>query len=114
MDLRKYIQAPRHVMEAIAGDGIGTTRMVQTYLRYSSEKLRITGIAPTEEEMQRAANQLKDLPRLVLLLMVFLMPVPGMVGLFVLSAIMLERFWGDKIRVIPTRYRSILLSKRKP
>ncbi|MBL7810483.1 MAG: hypothetical protein JNN28_21845 [Saprospiraceae bacterium] len=114
MDLRKFIQAPKHVFEAIAGDGIGTTQMVHTYLRYGGEKLRIKGMATTEEEMQRAANQLKDLPRLLLLLLVFLMPVPGFVGLYVFMAILLERYLGDKIRVIPTRYRAILLSKQKP
>ena len=113
MDLRKYSQAPKLIFEAIACDDIGTTQMVHTYIRYGGEILRIKGMAPTEEEMQRAENQLKDLPRLVLLLLVLLMPVPGMVGLYVFLAIMLERSWGNKISLIPTRYRSILLSKWK-
>jgi hypothetical protein len=98
-------------MEAIAGDGIGTTQMVHTYLRYGSGKFRITNISPTEEEMQSAATQLKDLPRLLLLLVVFLMPVPGFVGLYVFLAILTERYLGNKIRVIPTRFRPLLTTK---
>jgi hypothetical protein len=113
MDLRKYAQAPKLIFEAIAGDGLGTTQMVHTYIRYGGRKLRIKGVAPTDEEMQRASNQLKDLPRLLVLLMVFLMPVPGFVGLYMFMALLLERYWGNKISVIPMRYRSILLSTRK-
>lgn len=111
MDLRKFSQAPKHIFEAIAGDSIGTTRMVHTYLRYGSGKLRITDESPSEEEMRRATTQLKDLPRLMVLVVVFLMPVPGFVGLYVFLAILTERYLGDRIRVIPTRFRSLLLNK---
>jgi hypothetical protein len=111
MALRNFFQAPRHIFEAIAGDSIGTTRMVYTYLKYGGGKLRITDVVPGEEEMQRAANQLKDLPRLVLLLLVFLMPVPGFVGLYVFMAILTERHLGNKISLIPTRFRPLLLTK---
>ncbi|MFN0175287.1 MAG: hypothetical protein ACKVU0_11610 [Saprospiraceae bacterium] len=115
MNFREITQLPRQFLWAIVMEGVGTTRMVHIYARQGSGKLRITPahLHPTPEELELADEQLKDIPRSLLFLLVFLIPVPGFVGGYTLVAISLEKRFGYKVKLIPSRFRSLLKPKKK-
>ena len=89
--------------------------MVYIYARYGSGKLKLTPTHrhPTREELQVAGEQLKDIPRSLLFLFIFLIPLPGMVGGYALIAIIIERWLGNKIKLLPTRFRHLLVPEKE-
>lgn len=111
MKFRKIIQVTRQFLWAILMEGVGTTRMMHVYARHGSGKLKLTPAhwRPTEEELQVAGEQLKDIPRSLLFIAVFFIPLPGFVGGYALLAIMIERWLGNKIKLLPTRFRPLLV-----
>ncbi len=115
MKFYKITQLPRQFLWAIAMEGVGTTRMLHVYARHVTGKLRLTPVHrhPTQEELHVAREQLKDIPRSLVFLVVFLIPVPGFVGGYAIAAIAAERWMGHKIKLIPTRFRHLLRPKEK-
>ncbi len=107
---------PRQLLWAIVMEGVGTTRMVQTYALHGSGKLKLTPthLHPSEAELQVAGEQLKDVPRSLLFLVVFFIPVPGFIGGYTLMAISMEKKFGDKVKLLPTRFRPILNPEPEP
>lgn len=105
---------PRQFLWAIVMEGVGTTRMVHIYARLGTGKLKLTPIhrRPTREELYVAGEQLKDIPRSLIFIVVFLIPLPGMVGGYVLISIMVERWLGNKIKLLPTRFRQLLVPEK--
>ncbi len=114
MKLLALAQLPRQLLWAVVMEGVGTTKMVHTYARQGTGKLRLSPVHrhPTPEELQIAGEQLKDIPRSLLFLLVFLIPVPGFVGGYTLAAISLEKKFGDRIKLIPSRFRHLLNPKK--
>ncbi|MBC7774070.1 MAG: hypothetical protein H7246_01425 [Phycisphaerae bacterium] len=115
MKFLKIIQLPRQLLWAVVMEGVGTTRMVHVYARHGSGKLRLTPLHrhPTPAELHVAGEQLKDIPRSLLFLAVFLIPVPGFIGGYALAAISLEKKYGNKIKLLPSRFRHLLSPEKK-
>ncbi|MDO8367570.1 MAG: hypothetical protein Q7T20_12285 [Saprospiraceae bacterium] len=113
MKFREMTRLPRQLMWAIAMEGVGTSRMITVYARHGTRNLNLRPPhrQPTAEELHVAGEQLRDIPRSLLFLAVFLIPVPGFVGGYTLAAIATERWMGNKIQVLPTRFRHILKPK---
>ncbi len=113
MKLQKLTRLPGQLLWAIVMEGVGTTRMAHVYARYGTGKLNLTPVRlhPSPEELQEAGNQLKDIPRSLLFLAFFLVPVPGFVGGYALAAIAVERWAGNRIQVLPSRFRHLLAPK---
>lgn len=105
---------PRKLLWACVMEGVGTTRMIHIYTRYASGKLNLSPQhrRPTREELYVAGEQLKDIPRSLIFIVVFLIPLPGMVGGYVLISIMVERWLGNKIKLLPTRFRQLLVPEK--
>ena len=114
MKFQKMTQLPRQLLWAIVMEGVGTTRMIHTYARHGSGKLKLTPahLHPTPEELLEAGEQLKDIPRSLLFLVVFLIPVPGFVGGYTIVAISMEKRFGGKVKLLPTRFRHLLAPKK--
>lgn len=110
MKLRALSRLPGQLLWAIVMEGVGASKMVHTYARHGRGMLKLGTLEqqPTPEELQIAGEQLKDIPRSLLFLVVFLIPVPGFIGGYTLVAISVERKFGDKIKLIPTRFRPLL------
>ena len=109
-------ELPRQFLWAIVKEGVGTSRMVQTYARHGSGKLHLTPAHnnPTPEELQIAGEQLKEVPKSLVFIVVALIPIPGFVGGYALMAIAAERWSGDKVKLLPARFRSLLVPEEKP
>lgn len=108
MELQKIKRLPRQLLSAIAVEGVETGRMVHVYARHGRGKLHLSPPQhqPSTEELHMASEQLKDIPRSLIFLLMFLVPIPGFVGGYALIAIALERSFGDKIKLLPTRFRT--------
>lgn len=115
MKFREITRLPRQFLWAIAMEGVGTTRMIHVYARHVTRNLNLRSPQqnPSSEELQVAGEQLKDIPRSLLFLVVFLIPVPGFVGGYTLAAISMEKWSGDKIKLIPSRFRKLLIQEKK-
>jgi hypothetical protein len=95
---------------ALIMEGADTRRMLEVFGRQGTGKLRLipTDRQPTQEELDEALKQLKDMPRLLPFVVVVLIPVPGVSAGYALAAITLERWLGDRFRVLPNRFKVIL------
>lgn len=100
---------PRQLLLAMMMEGVGTTQMMHTYARQGTGKLNLIPAHrnPTREELNTASEQLKEIPRYLLFLVFFLIPVPGFVGGYALVAISIEKKFGAKVKLLPTRLRPL-------
>lgn len=101
---------PRKMLWAMVMEGVETTRMVKTFAKQGSGKLRLipSHKNPTEEELQQAVEQLKDIPRFLPFFVVVVVPVPGMVEGYAVVALTLERWLGDKMKLLPSQFRHLM------
>ena len=70
---------------------------------YRDEKLRI----PSEEELQKAKEQLRDIPRFLPFFVIIVVPAPGVTEGYALLAITLERWLGQRISLLPSQLRKV-------
>ena len=91
-------------------EGVETTRMVKVFARLGTRKLRLipSHRNPTQEEMDEAIAQLKDIPRFLPFFIVVVVPVPGMVEGYAVVALTLERWLGDRMKLLPSQFRHLL------
>lgn len=110
MKLKEVIKLPRQMFWAMVMEGVETTQMVKVFARQGTGKLRITPAhrKPTPEEMREAIEQLKDIPRFLPFFVVIAVPVPGVTEGYALVALTLERWLGDRMRLLPSRFRHLL------
>lgn len=110
MKLKEFIRLPRRMFWALVMEGADTRKMLEVFGRQGTGKLRLipTDRHPTQEELDEAIKQLKDMPRLLPFVVVVLIPVPGVSAGYALAAITLERWLGDRFRVLPNRFKFIL------
>jgi len=96
-------------------EGVETTRMVKVFARQGKVKLRITPEhhSPTTEELREAREQLRDIPRFLPFFMVLALPLPGIAEGYILSALVLERWMGDRMRLLPSQFRYLLKKEEK-
>ena len=94
---------------AFVMEGVETTRMLHVFGRHGSGKLRLTPVhrRPTPEELAVAMEQLKDLPRFLPFFVVILVPLPGVTEGYALVVITLEKWLGNKVRLLPSQFRDI-------
>ncbi len=113
--LREITRLPRRMLWALFMEGVDTTRMIDVFRRHGTGKLRLTPKHrnPTEAELQEAVEQLKDIPRFLPFFVVVLVPVPGVTEGYALVVITLERWLGDRFRLLPSRFQG-LLKPEKP
>ena len=97
---------------ALVMEGVDTTRMVHTYARQGTGKLRLTPAHkhPTPEELKAAGEQLRDIPRFLPFFVVVVVPFPGMTEGYALVAMTVERWLGYKFRLLPSRISDVMES----
>ena len=115
MKFREITRLPRRMLWAMVMEGVETTRMVKVYARQGTGKLHLTPAHrnPTPEELQQAGEQLKDIPRFLPFFVVVVVPLPGVVEGYALMAITLERWLGERFRLLPSQFRPIFKPEPK-
>lgn len=100
---------------AMVMEGVETTRMLKVFARQGTGKLRLIPAHhhPTPEELREAVEQMKDIPRFLPFFVVVLVPMPGMAEGYALVAITLERWLGDRMRLLPSRFRHLLKPEKE-
>ena len=116
MKLREITKLPRRMMWALVMEGVETTRMVRIFARHGTGKLRLMPKhrKPSPEELQEAIEQLKDIPRFLPFIVVVAVPLPGVMEGYALVAITLERWLGDRMRLLPSQFSHVLHSIKHP
>lgn len=105
---RRVIRFPRMMLWAFLMEGLETKHMVHVYVRYGRGKLFFTKTnQPTTEELQRAKEQLKDLPRFLPFFIIVMVPAPGVTEGYALLAITLEKWLGRRITLLPSQFRKL-------
>jgi len=112
MKFREIAKLPRKMLWALVMEGVDTTRMVHTYARQGTGKLRLTPAHthPTPEELKAAGEQLRDIPRFLPFFVVVVVPFPGMTEGYALVAMTVERWLGYKFRLLPSRISDVMES----
>jgi hypothetical protein len=115
MKLRETIRLPRRLLWALVMEGKETTQMLKVFARHGSGKLRLTPAhrRPTPEELRAAVEQLKDIPRFLPFFVIVVVPVPGVTEGYAVVAVTLEKWLGQKIRLLPSQFGDIFNAKKK-
>jgi hypothetical protein len=115
MKIREITKLPRRMLWAMVMEGVETTRMVKVFARHGTGKLKITPAhrKPTPEEYREAVEQLKDIPRFLPFFVVVVVPVPGMAEGYALVALTMERWLGDRMKLLPSQFRGLLKPEEK-
>jgi len=97
-------------------EGVETKQMLHVYARYGRGKLLFFTKTndPTPEELQKAKEQLKDIPRFLPFFIVVVVPAPGVTEGYALLAITLEKWLGRRISLLPSQFRKVLANKQPP
>ena len=108
--LRKATKVPKLMFSAFVDEGVETRDMLKTFVKHGKGQLLLSKQAepPTEEEIQQAIDQLKDLPRFLPFIVFVTVPVPGITESYVLLAVTLEKWLGEKFSLLPSSFRNIL------
>jgi hypothetical protein len=62
---------------------------------------------PTPEELDKAREQLKDLPKFLPFFVLVIVPLPGVTEGYALMAVTLENWLGRKISLLPSQFRKV-------
>jgi len=110
LKLREVTKLPRLMVWAMVMEGVETSRMVNIFLRHGRGKLRLVPSHrnPTPEQLKEAVEQLKDIPRFLPFFIVVVVPVPGITEGYAVVALTLERWLGDKMKILPSQFRHVL------
>lgn len=93
-------------------EGVETKQMVHIYVRHGAGKLLLISKSkqPTSEELQKAKEQLQDIPRFLPFFVVIVVPAPGITEGYAFLAVTLERWLGQRISLLPSQFRKVLKS----
>ncbi|GEM_PF-1430834 len=110
---RRAIRMPRMLFWAFMMEGIETKNMVRTFVKQGRGQLLLSKQSepPTEEEIRLAMEQLRDLPKFLPFFIFIAVPVPGVTESYVLLAVSLEKWLGQKFSLLPTHIRAIFHKK---
>jgi hypothetical protein len=104
----RIVRIPKLMLWAAVMESKETTEMLQIFARQGKKKLIVRPAeGPTEEEMKKAVEQLKDIPRFLPFFMFVVVPAPGVTEGYVLLAITLEKWLGHKVSLLPSHFRNI-------
>jgi hypothetical protein len=111
--LRRASKIPRLMLWAFMMEGIETKNMVRTFVKQGKGHLLLSKESepPTEEEIRQAMEQLKDLPKFLPFFIFIAVPMPGVTESYVLLAVSLEKWLGQKVSLLPTHIRAIFQKK---
>jgi hypothetical protein len=111
--LRKATRMPRMMLWAFIMEGIETKNMVRTFVKQGKGQLLLSkeDEPPTEEEIREAMEQLKDLPKFLPFFVFIAMPVPGVTESYVLLAVSIEKWLGERFSLLPSHFRDIFKKK---
>lgn len=114
-NLRRVARVPRMMFWAFMMEGIETKKMVQTFVKQGQGRLLLfkKSEPPTEQEIREAIEQLKDLPKFLPFFVFITVPVPGVTESYVLLAVTLEKWLGQKFSLLPTHFRKIFQKKNE-
>lgn len=108
MKFRQVIRFPRRLLWAMFLESVETKNMVRTFVKHGQGRLLLrTAQKPTEEEMQQAINQLKDIPKFLPFFIVIVVPLPGVTEGYMLLAVTLEKWLGSKVSLLPSQFREL-------
>lgn len=95
-------------------EGVETKHMLHTYARYGKGKLLVSTKTnkPTPEDLQKAKEQLKDIPRFLPFFVIIIVPAPGVAEGYALLAVTLEKWLGDRFRLLPSQFREVMQAKK--
>ena len=112
---KKITRVPRMMFWAFVMEGVETKQMIQTFALKGKTHLRIANPekGPTEEEMRKAIQQLRDLPRFLPFFVFIVAPMPGVTEGYVLLAVSLEKWLGLKVSLLPSHFRKVFQKEEK-
>ena len=112
---KKITRIPRMMLWAFVMEGVETKQMIQTFALKGKIHLRISDPekGPTEEEMSKAIQQLRDIPKFLPFFVFIVAPMPGMTEGYVLLAVSLEKWMGHKVRLLPSQFRKVFQKEEK-
>ena len=116
MKVREIIRLPRRLLWGLVMEGVETHQMLNVFARHGSGKFRIvrTRRQPTPEELGAAVEQLKDIPRFLPFFVVVIVPLPGVIEGYTVVAVTLERWLGQRVRLLPSQFAEILRRDKEP
>lgn len=108
--LKKASKVPKLMFTAFKDESVETRDMLRTFIKQGKGQLLLSKQTepPTEEEIKQAIDQLKDLPRFLPFIVFVTVPVPGITESYVLLAVTLEKWLGEKFTLLPSSFRNIL------
>jgi hypothetical protein len=112
--LRRATRVPRMMIWAFLMEGIETKNMVRTFVKQGKDHLLLSKDSepPTEEEIRLAMEQLKDLPKFLPFFVFIAVPVPGVTEGYVLLAVSLEKWLGEKFSLLPSNFKQVFQKKK--
>ena len=112
--LRRAVRMPRMMLWAFMMESIETKNMVRTFVKQGKGHLLLSKKSepPTEEEIRQAMEQLKDLPKFLPFFIFIAVPIPGVTESYVLLAVSLEKWLGQKFSILPSHFRDIFQKKK--
>jgi hypothetical protein len=113
--LRRAARIPRMMFWAFLMEGIETKNMVRTFVKQGKGQILLSKQSepPTEEEIREAMNQLKDLPKFLPFFVFIAVPVPGVTESYVLLAVSLEKWLGERFSLLPSHFRNIFQKNKE-
>ena len=114
--IRNVIRVPRMLLWAFLLEGIVTKKMLRTFARKGRSHVMVSTSSqtPTEEELQEAIAQLKDLPKFLPFFVFITVPVPGVTESYVLLAFTLEKWLGRRFSLLPSQFRKVFQKPDDP
>ena len=115
MKLRKIIGFQRKVLWALLLEGVETKQMLHAFLREGRGRLLVSFKSknPSPEELKKAVEQLKDIPRFLPFFIVVVVPLPGVTESYALLAVSLEKWLGHKFRFLPSAVSKAIREKNE-
>jgi hypothetical protein len=113
---RRIVRFPRMLLWAFFMEGVETKRMMHVYARHGAGKLLLLSKSkqPSAEELLRAKEQLRDIPRFLPFFIIIVVPAPGITEGYALLAITLERWLGQRISLLPSQIRKVFQAEKMP
>ena len=108
LNLRTIVRVPQRMLWAFVMESKETKEMLHIFARQGKKILIVRSAeGPSEEEMKKAVEQLKDIPRFLPFFMFIVVPAPGVTEGYVLLAITLEKWLGQKVNLLPSHFKNI-------
>lgn len=89
------------------GEVEDNSEMISTFYHQLRYKLNIENREdiPTEEEMKKAIEQLKDIPKFTAIASTFLLPIPGATIGYIYLVRGIEKLTNNKIDLLPDNFK---------